>query len=156
MKAFSILTIVVLSSNILAQNVEVITKGNFTPTEKGKSKIFNFMLPDTDTTDLIHVATFKAITDDKKSKIAYCYFEIEKQARKLGANCFRLAHFKDEAPNSFTLILETYFAKEVNLQRNIEKLPTNKVFVFCNEVANNEIYSLKVNGVKKNLNQEPI
>jgi hypothetical protein len=149
MKRLVVIAVWLVANAAPAQNVEQIANSGFAPSQKIKNRAFDFLLPETDTAQLTHVATYRAVTDGKKSTISGSYFEIWKRATKLGANCFKLAEFQNDSLNNYTFVVQVFFAVESELQANASRLPTNQVFVFGNETVNDELYSLKVNDIKR-------
>lgn len=149
MKLLNLLICLLVTSDVFAQDAQMTVLGKYRPAVREESDIFQFILPDTDTAGLGHVATFRAVTGGKKSTIENTFFDITTRGRMLGANCFKLTDFKKDTLGRFTYFIEAYFCDKPILKKKMDRLPTNKVFVFCSEKQGDEMYSLKVDDVKK-------
>ena len=147
MKKNLFVIVVLITHASLAQNVEMLSKSDFKPDRKDKD--FAFIEQTIDSSRLAFVASFKAVTDNKKNSISNLFFEIKKEAKKLGANSFRLRSFNRDNSSSLTFILDTYYANDSLLAINNESHFRNKVFVFCDERITENSYSLKVDNEKK-------
>lgn len=135
----------IITNMVIAQDVEIISKGNFSSEEK--PKVFAFLETKTDTMPLKYVACFKSAGPYKKTTISDLFSKIKIEAQTLGANCFRLKSYNYDSTN-ITIVLDTYFGDDSLLHRNFANHEKNVVFVFCSDRLDNEKYSLKVNGQK--------
>ena len=136
----------IITNIAIAQDIEIVGKGNFSSEKKGKD--FAFLETKTDTAQLQYVASFKATVGGKKSTVSDLFFKIKTQAQMLGANCFRLKSYSRDSTNA-VMILDTYFGTDSLLNINIANHDKNEVFVFCSDPLVNEKYSINVNSEKK-------
>jgi hypothetical protein len=136
----------IIANMAIAQNVEIVGKGNFSFEEK--PTVFAFLEAKTDTMPLQYVASIKATAPYKKATIGDLFFKIKNQAQTLGANCFRLKSYSNDTVN-ITMVLDTYFADDSLLYTNLANHEKNAVFIFCSDRISDEKYAIKVNNVKK-------
>lgn len=141
-------TISVLTS--FSQRVDIINKADIKNLPTGK--IFAFIEPTTDTSQIKFVATILACERNKKSNIENLYFKIREEATKLGANCYKLKSFeRGGSNNEAILILECFVATEITLNQNTANHEKNVVFIFGNEREDDEAIFFKVNGETKEI-----
>ena len=120
------------------------------------SKTFAFIEPTTDTSQTKFVATILAKDDYRNTSIESLYFEILKQANKLGANCFRLKSFSRDtlkfSLNHLTVLtLDCYYASDTTLVKNTNNFKKNVVYIFGNEKKTDKAMSFNINGEKKEI-----
>jgi hypothetical protein len=146
MQNILVLFCLVITNIAAAQNIEVVSKGNFQFEEKGR--YFAFLETKTDTSRLQYVASFKASAEDKRASISDLFFGIKHEAQNLGATCFRLKTYSRDGKNT-SIELDAYFGDDSLLHINAANHEKNTVFVFCSDRLTDEKYSIKVNDKKR-------
>jgi len=131
----------------VAQRVEILSKSDLKlPAHNNEVA---FIEPQTDTAALQFVATFKATGKDSMSNGGDLYLLIKKEAKKVGANCFKLREFSRDSLNKPIILLDSYYANDTIFNMNNSYHEKNVVFVFCDERASDVMFSLKVNNEKR-------
>ncbi|HPH83094.1 MAG TPA: hypothetical protein PL185_10995 [Flavobacteriales bacterium] len=147
MKNLLLILVLITTLNSFSQSVEIIHKSENRNLPEGK--IFAFIEPTTDTSQIKYVATILARDKNKKSNIEFLYFEIRKEATKIGANCFRVKSFERGGKrNEAILILDCYVANETTLKQNTKNHENNVVYIFGGERDDDKSTSFKINGVE--------
>lgn len=150
MKTILVLLATITTLNAFSQKVEVLNKSDLKNLPEGKK--YAFIEPSTDTSEIQFVATLLAKDKNRNSIIETLYFEIREQAKKLGANCFRIRTFARDTLNHETvLILDSYVAPENILNMNTANHEKNVVFIFGGESEDDKTISFKLNGETKEI-----
>jgi hypothetical protein len=140
----------IITINCTAQKVEILKKaevGNLP-----EAKVFTFIEPTTDTSNIQFVATIAAKVNGKKQAIEFLYYEIRKKATKMGANCYRIKSFtRIPLNNQCELILDSYVTSDSVLNSMIDSHEKNVVFIFGYESENDKSVSVNVNGEKREI-----
>lgn len=153
MRKFLLLAIVLPIFNItFAQQVELLKEGSTLPKVK-PSVEFHFLHHDVDTTTMIFVGRFRAYGVGTRSTIEHFYSLIRTEARKNGANSFRLVRVnRAEATVAGELVLDTYFASEASITESNALKERNAVYVFASEMkSGDKTTTYKLNNEKKEL-----
>jgi len=101
-----------------------------------------------DTSSLRYIRTLQGSIKIKE-EISGLYMILKTEARKLGANCFKLRGFeRNDSLSTMTLTLAVYFADE--FQRNIivNNQESNQVYLFSDDKFNKNKSSFRLNGEK--------
>jgi len=150
MKKIFFFLISIIAANCYAQKTEIIKKAEIENLPEGK--IFAFIEPSTDSSQIQFVATIKSKVKGKKPAIEILYYEIRKKATKLGANCYKINSFtRNVSGNECELILDSYVAPDTILNINTSNHEKNVVYVFGREDEDDKPISLKVNGETKEI-----
>jgi len=139
-----------LTLNLYSQSVDILLKSEIS--NLPESEVFTTLEPITDTSEIKFVATISAKDKNKKSNIEFLFFEIRKEATKMGANCFKVKSFqRGGEKNETILILDCYFLDESTIKKNIENREKNVVYIFGREREDDNSTSFKINGVEKEI-----
>jgi hypothetical protein len=130
----------------LSQRLEIIAKSILTFPAHNNG--VTFLAPQTDTTAIQFVATFKATRQDTMTGAPDQYLLIKKNAQKAGANCIKLKEFSFDSSGSPTMVIDAYFGTPDVISTNNTYHEKNVVFVFFSERLKDEVFSLKVNNEK--------
>jgi len=125
MQKILVLLCVIITNIAIAQDVEMVRKGNLSFEKKPKD--FAFLEAKTDTMQLQYVASYKASGPYKKTTISDLFSKIKNQAQTAGANCFRLKSYHPDSAN-IILVLDTYYADDSLLHINVANHEKNAVF----------------------------
>jgi len=151
MKNLVIILFIFLPISLLSQNVEIIQQADIK--NLPEAKIFAFIEPTTDTSDIRYLATMSATAKNKKSVIENLYFDIRKEATQIGANCYKIRSFeRGGSQNEAILILDCYVASESTLKENTKNHEDNVVFIFGGEREGEPSTSFKINDEEIELN----
>lgn len=154
MKKFLLILSIITALTTFSQSIIVTKKAdkNNLPT----SKKFIFIDSTIDISNTQFVATILAKDDYRNTTIESLYFEILKQANKLGANCYKLKTFsrdtlKFSLNHKTVLTLDCYYASDSVLTANISKYEKNVVYVFGKEKKDDKTMTFKLNGETKSI-----
>lgn len=109
---------------------------------------FLFIPSAMDTSSLRYIRTLQG-TLKIKEEISELYLLLKAEARKLGANCYKLRGFvRNDTSRTMTLTLAVYFADE--LQRNIivNNQESNQIYLFSDDKFNKNKSFFRLNGEK--------
>lgn len=153
MKRILLLAIALPLFNItFAQQIELLKEGSSLPKVKQPVE-FHFLHHDVDTTTMIFVGRFRAYGVDTRSTIEDFYNSIRTEAKKNGANSFKLVRVsRAEATVVGELVLDTYFSSEAVVTESSALKERNAVYVFASEMkSNDKTTAYKVNNERKEL-----
>src|SRR5260221_4883637 len=107
-KILLILCFILIAKLNNAQTVEIVSKGNvkLEPYEKAKASVF--IHPKMDTTLLQFVSAYKATGKDSMTAFGDLFLLIKTEARKLGANCFKLRTFLYDSIKRPSISIDAY------------------------------------------------
>jgi len=147
LKFTTIISLAVIASSGFAQQVNIVTKGDYMPKKKVRqSTILN---PRMDTSQLKFVAKFNVIGIDNMADLSELYTMMKKEATKLGANCYKLSGFRLDSSGIPTMTFDTYFASKRLFKQNEAYYDKNEVYVFADLKPSDKTFSLLVNEEKK-------
>jgi hypothetical protein len=147
-KLITIISFTIISSFGLAQQVDLISKGDYI--QKKKIRALTILSPRMDTSQLKFVATFKATGRDSTADWSDdLYVMVKKKAIKLGANSYKLREVHKDTSNTTIMTFDTYFASESLFKINESFYERNVVYVFADLIPSDKTFSLNVNGTKK-------
>jgi hypothetical protein len=136
--------------NLYSQSVDILMKSEIK--DLPQTEVFTTLEPSTDTSQIKFVATIRAKDKSKKSSIEFLYYEIRKEATKMGANCFKVKSFESGGERIETiLVLDCYVLDESTIRKNISNREKNVVYIFGGEREDNNLTSFKINGEEKNI-----
>jgi hypothetical protein len=146
---FFILT-AISTLNLYSQSVDILIKSEIK--NLPESEVFTTLEPSTDTSQIKFLARIQAKDKNKKSNIEFLFFEIRKEATKIGANCFKIKSFeRGVEKNETILVLDCYLLDESTINKNIENREKNVVYIFGKEREDDNSISFKINGVEKEI-----
>jgi hypothetical protein len=154
LKKLLILLTIIPTLNSYSQEVVILKKADLK--NLPVSKTFAYIEPTIDTSQTKFVATILAKDDYRNTSIESLYFEILKQANKLGANCFKLKSFSRDtlkfSVNHLTVLtLDCYYISDTALFRNTSNHEKNVVYFFGKEKKTDKPISFYINGEKKEI-----
>lgn len=114
---------------------------------------FAFIEPQTDTVNYSFVATYRVAGKGDERDVSNLFFLISEQAKKDGANCFKLNLYEpNDSLNETTLTLDTYFWTDSSRLVNFNNHEQNCIYIFGLERTNdNKSISFKIDNEKKTL-----
>lgn len=116
--------------------------------ERKREEQFAFIDSKFDATYLKYIHTFQCNSkagDDISSLLR----AIRIQAVKMGANCFKLKSFtRNDTTSAMTLILETYYATERQIELTSEMHEKNVIYIISDDKFNDKIHTFQLNGEK--------
>ncbi|MBL0359370.1 MAG: hypothetical protein IPP72_22025 [Chitinophagaceae bacterium] len=135
----------------LSQKVEVLKSSG--KTNLPLAEDFAFIEPKTDTVNYSFVSTYRVVGKKNEGNVTNLFFLISAQAKKDGANCFKLNSYeRNDSLNEATLILDTYFWNDSARLINFNNHEQNCIYIFGSERANdNSSISFKIDNEKKTL-----
>lgn len=150
MKILILIFTTISTLNLYSQSVDILKKSEIK--NLPKADVFTILEPLTDTSKIKFVATIRAKDKNKKSNIEFLYFEIRREATKIGANCFKIKSFERGGErNEAILILDCYVTDESTVKQNIENREKNVVYIFGGEREGDNSTSFKINGEEKDV-----
>jgi hypothetical protein len=154
LKKLLLLLTTITTLNTFSQLVLVTKKADLKNIPVGKQ--FVFIEPEADTSQTQFVATILAKDDYRNTSIESLYFEILKQANKLGANCYKLKSFSRDTlkftlNHETVLILDCYYSSDTALAANINNYEKNVVYIFGKEKKGDKAMAFNLNGESKSI-----
>lgn len=136
---------------VLSQTVEVLRLG-------GKTNLplavdFAFIETATDSVNYSFVGTYQITEKKHEGNITNLFFLIAAQAKKNGANCFKLHSYeRNDSLNQATLVLDTYYWNDSSRLINFNNHEQNCIYIFGAERTNDSSsVSFKIDNEKKTL-----
>lgn len=130
---------------VVAQVVEVVSRGDVQLKAIAKDKASMFIHPKTDTTQFQYVATYTSKVTDTFFGMVDLFFSIKERARKDGANCFKINSIVYDSLKRPALTMDTYFGPGAAVAANSANYEKNAVYIFGSGRSNNDSFSLKIN-----------
>lgn len=113
--------------------------------DQKREEQFTYIESKFDYTYLKYIRTFQC-NSKEGDDISSMLRAIRIQAVPLGANCFRLKNFtRIDSTGQMTLILETYFATDIQLELNSALHETNVMYIFSDHNFGGRIHTFKLN-----------
>lgn len=113
--------------------------------DKKQEEKFTYIESKYDPSYLKYIRTFQC-NSKEGDDISSMLRAIRIQAVPLGANCFRLKNFsRIDSTGQMTLILETYFATDRQLELNSALHETNVMYIFSDHNFGGRIHTFKLN-----------
>lgn len=139
---------------MMAQNIEIVSGSNSKLKPYPKDKPSAFIHPKTDTALLQFVATYKGTVTDNMIGAADLFSIIKKEARKNGANCFKLNSLVYDSSHKPVLLIDAYYASQETLAANASYYEPNTIYIFSSGRTGSDSFSLKINDRVTTFNNE--
>jgi len=150
MKKLFIIFLVIQTQWVFSQKIDIVDMNATVQEKTQKTQGLYFLHPDFDVTNTPYVAKYQFTQSDQTSyHIHKIFAAIQRLANQHGGNAFRLLDYKVDATKRqiISLSISIYRINEVDYQKNLHFIPTNKAFVFGN-LQGKALRKIKINDQK--------
>lgn len=148
MRLVILVSLVVTFASASAQQIAILKEGIKNLSRQKTDAPFYFLEPGIDTSKLSFIGAWQ-LSPSENRLVEPMYKKLKEQAKKIGANAFRLRNF--DAAN-FMMTVEVYFVGDRSVEQNELLKPANIIYLFAGEPnEKTEYYSFEFNGAPKSI-----